>query len=1020
MQRKMKKRSIIVFVVLLMLAAIIPVAGFGKTVSADTVVKRVLSAKAKINMLPKGSAQEFEVVTTTDVKYLMLYAEDGNTLVQTWTAGGTSVSGNTRTWTVRQVINTPGARKLIFKGGVGGFTPVTNAMTCVFAVVDTRVISGSAKYASIKKGGEQIFTIKTTSDAKYLMEYSEDGYLVKTWTPSSANSVISGAERIWTVSQNIATAGKRSLVFKAGLSSTPTSAKITINFTVESTWVNEATVKNATIDKGATQTFTVKTPTNAQYLMLYAEGGNLVKTWPASGNSKVSGDVRTWTVNLAINTGGNRTLTLKAGTTTTPSSLGKTVKFLVAEKKIVSAKAANSAIKKGGAQQFTVVTSIDVKYLMLYAEDGKNLVASWDSSYSTEDSSKTRTWKVSRNIATAGDRKLVFKGGRTGTTAVTNALTVSFKVEDTWVNSVSVGYWNVGTGGTQTFKVSTTKNAQYLMLYAEGGNLVKTWPAAGNSSVSGDSRIWNVNLAINTAGSRKLTLKAGKTTTASSFGKTAEFNVLSKSLVSAVAKYPDITKTMEDEFTVLTSADVKYLFVYINNSKTPDASWGAAGNSTVDSANMRTWKVKLKLSVAGSCSFAFEGGVTANRPETSSNVGCGVRVRDYGIISVAAEYSSVKIGQKQQFTVKTTTNDNTLDLFSYYGEKQYRWSATSQNTSDNGEIRTWNVSVAFDNAGDKEMTFRTHPDSTSPWSELSVSFKVTGEVVINSVTFPDKVFRDYVSEEFDTDKNGILNATEIDKARKIDLCYAELKSLVGVQYFTLLEQLYCGYNGMPELDVSKNTNLFRLDCYGNNLNSLNVTNNTKLTHLSCFGNQLTNLNVSNNTKLVSLNCSLNRLIALDVSKNTDLEYLSCDRNSLPSLNLNSNPKLYHLNCGDNQLDTLDVSHNSALLELYCYKNLISELNLKNNVKLNLLACHENQINELNVNNNRELVTLRCSFNNLGALDLSNNTELKNLYCENTNILKLDVSKNEKLNLLQCNTDVVITGAGDNVTITRKN
>lgn len=979
-----------------MLAAIIPVTGFGKTVSADTVVKRVLSAKAKINMLPKGSMQEFEVVTTSDVKYLMLYAEDGKTMVQRWSSAGSVVSGNTRTWTVRQVINDPGNRKLIFKGGVGGFSPVTNAMTCAFAVVDTGVISGAARYATIKKGGVQEFSIGTSTDAKYLMEYAEDGKLVKTWTDSSVQTSISGNVKAWNITQNINTAGKRSLVFKAGSTSTPTSAKITINFTVESTWVNEATVKNATIDKGATQTFTVKTPTNAQYLMLYAEGGNLVKTWPASGNSKVSGDVRTWTVNLAINTGGNRTLTLKAGTTTTPSSLGKTVKFLVAEKKIVSAKAANSAIKKGGAQQFTVVTSIDVKYLMLYAEGGKDLVASWDSSYSTEDSSKTRTWKVSRNIATAGDRKLVFKGGRTGTTAVTNALTVSFKVEDTWVNSVSVGYWNVGTGGTQTFKVSTTKNAQYLMLYAEGGNLVKTWPAAGNSSVSGDSRIWNVSLAINTAGSRKLILKAGKTTTASSLGKTAEFNVLSKSLVSAVAKDPYITKTMEEEFTVLTSADVKYLFVYINNSKTPDASWGAAGNSTVDSANMRTWKVKLKLSTAGSNTLMFEGGVSANKPETSSNVGCGVGVRDYGIISAVAKYSSIKIGQKQQFTVKTTTNDNTLELYSY-GGKQYRWSATSQNTTDNGEFRTWNVSVAFDNAGDKEVFIRTHPDSTSPWSELSVSFKVTSEVMVNSVIFPDKVFRDYVSEQFDTNKDGDLSVDEREQAYYINLRNTGLTNLKGVEYFPNLVYLYVDNNNLTELNVSQNTELRELECGNNQLIQLNVSSNTKLTSINIYGSSVAGLNVSKNTELETLVVSGNPIMKLDLSQNSKLDWLGC---------------------GDCGLTELDVTNNPELTYIYCPNNSLSELDVSNNKKLETLNCRDNKLSSLNVKKNPLLTVLYCDSSNISALDLQACTKLQVLYCYRTKLTKLDVSKNPELSYISCDASLEVTGAGSGVTISR--
>ena len=357
--------------------------------------RTIHSVNAKYSSITKSATQEFTAVTTSDVKYLMMYAEGGN-LVKSWTAAGNSTvsSSGKRTWSVSQAIGTAGDRKLVFKGGTTSTTPVTNAVTVPFNVENSGVLSASVKNATIKKGGNQEFTVRTTSDMTYLMLYAEGGNLVKTWTANSSNSKVSGNVRTWTVSQSIGSAGNRNLILKAGKSTTPTSALRIVSFTVEDTWVNEASAKFATIGKGGTQTFTVKTTSNAQNLMLYAESGNLVKTWPASGNSTVSGDVRTWTVKLAIGTAGNRELTLKAGKTTTPSPFGKSVKFTVAEKKLVSANAKYNAITKASMQGFTVTTTLDVKYLMLYAEGG-NLVKSWAASgNSSVAENNIRTWNV--------------------------------------------------------------------------------------------------------------------------------------------------------------------------------------------------------------------------------------------------------------------------------------------------------------------------------------------------------------------------------------------------------------------------------------------------------------------------------------------------------------------------------------------------------------------------------------------------------------------------------------------------
>ncbi|MBO7515131.1 MAG: hypothetical protein J6T47_05885, partial [Lachnospiraceae bacterium] len=64
-------------------------------------------------------------------------------------------------------------------------------------------------------------------------EYAESGNLVTTWTANSSNSKVSGNVRTWTVTQTIGTAGKRTLMFKAGTGSAVTAAERSVSFTVK-------------------------------------------------------------------------------------------------------------------------------------------------------------------------------------------------------------------------------------------------------------------------------------------------------------------------------------------------------------------------------------------------------------------------------------------------------------------------------------------------------------------------------------------------------------------------------------------------------------------------------------------------------------------------------------------------------------------------------------------------------------------------------------------------------------------
>ena len=175
---------------------------------------------------------------------------------------------------------------------------------------------------------------------------------------------------------------------------------------------------------------------------------------------------------------------------------------------------------------------------------------------------------------------------------------------------------------------------------------------------------------------------------------------------------------------------------------------------------------------------------------------------------------------------------------------------------------------------------------------LLVCAEALADVAIDATYFPDANFRQYILDAgFDANKDGTLSSSEIARVKYISCAEKEIKSLKGIEHFTALTDLWCSYNQLTNLDVSKNTALTELRCYGNQLTSLDVSKNTALTTLWCYTNKLTSLDVSKNTALTELQCWENQLTSLDVSKNTALKYLSCEDNQLKSLDVSKCPDI---------------------------------------------------------------------------------------------------------------------------------
>jgi Ca2+-binding EF-hand superfamily protein len=321
------------------------------------------------------------------------------------------------------------------------------------------------------------------------------------------------------------------------------------------------------------------------------------------------------------------------------------------------------------------------------------------------------------------------------------------------------------------------------------------------------------------------------------------------------------------------------------------------------------------------------------------------------------------------------------------------------------------------------------------------------------VNIPDSMFKAYMVENFDTDKDGEISEEEAQEVKVIRCSQREIASLEGIASCTNLEILTCGRNRLRSLDVSNNRKLEELDCSANEVGTLDLSKNPALTRLLCYSCRMPALDIRSNVALEEVNCHGNYLRTLNVASNTALRKLFCQKNYLSSLDLRKNRLINTLNCRENPtLTAVYLDENQVIETLYMntpptsivYPNYLiikdpafreylinnfdgdgdgrlseteaegvdeidcSELNISSLegierfTNLTSLACSGNKLATIDVRSNTALVTLRCDSNRLTRLDVSGNTALEVLSCGRNEFLSLDVSANRELKSLACN------------------
>ena len=188
-------------------------------------------------------------------------------------------------------------------------------------------------------------------------------------------------------------------------------------------------------------------------------------------------------------------------------------------------------------------------------------------------------------------------------------------------------------------------------------------------------------------------------------------------------------------------------------------------------------------------------------------------------------------------------------------------------------------------------------------------------VTITQDIFPDSKFRQWLANPEHLNgygADGIFTAEELSAIRKMDVSRQGIASLKGIEVFTSLEQLICGYNQLTQLDVRKNRSLTYLYCAFNRIEQLDLSGLHKLTALNCAGNTLTSLNLAGCTALEVVYCRNNRLTAVNFSDNTRLKLMDVFDNQLTRVDLSMLKDLEFAYLDHNFLIELDLSQNASL------------------------------------------------------------------------------------------------------------
>jgi uncharacterized repeat protein (TIGR01451 family) len=255
---------------------------------------------------------------------------------------------------------------------------------------------------------------------------------------------------------------------------------------------------------------------------------------------------------------------------------------------------------------------------------------------------------------------------------------------------------------------------------------------------------------------------------------------------------------------------------------------------------------------------------------------------------------------------------------------------------------------------------------------------------IASIQTPDANGNVSSFNTIDTNGDGEIQISEANAIQYLNISYAGITNLEGINNFTNLVFLNCSVNQLTSIDDSVLNNLQFLNCSNNQIPSLDVNSLSSLTKLECSFNQLQSITLIGLTNLTYLDCRSNQLSSINVNGLINLNALYCGSNQLQDLDLSGLVNLQILMCEFNQLNSIDVSGLISLQQLFCYDNLLSVLDVSGLTNIAIIECSNNQLESIFIKN----------INEFWLLYFDNNPNLQYICADDQNLSLVQQKINE--------------------------
>ena len=256
------------------------------------------------------------------------------------------------------------------------------------------------------------------------------------------------------------------------------------------------------------------------------------------------------------------------------------------------------------------------------------------------------------------------------------------------------------------------------------------------------------------------------------------------------------------------------------------------------------------------------------------------------------------------------------------------------------------------------------------------------DIAIDETNFPDEAFRGYISENYDTDKNGALSAQEIENAEELlieDSVYDEDDNLItqqldltGINYLKKLKVIKILSRNVINADISGIEALTKIVFGCENVSGLVLGDMSAMETLSIDRSDLTELSLVDCPALVSCFLTDNEKLAkLEIKNAPSLDGCYIFGSDLTEFSIVDFPALTVCDVrGNPKLAKLEIKNAPNLMAVVCCDNVLVSLKIENCDMLFALECANNRLIKLDITNCPMIDRLHCSGNMIAQLDIS--------------------------------------------------